>query len=122
VVAGASNDTAGQVTAAAGNPAGNPAGQRRRDQMAGAGVPPGDKTRVASRAVADAGRLSTELRCQDPAEVWRTLARWGSDDPVRLVAVAFAAVAMTPDDRSHRDLLAWIDKAVPALAVVDGGR
>lgn len=70
---------------------------------------------MANRAVADAGRLSTDLRCLDPAEVWRTLARWGSEDPVRLIALAFAAVAMTPDDRPHRGLLAWIDGAAPAF-------
>lgn len=101
--------------------AGNPAGQRRRDRRVGAGVLPGDKVRIANRAVADAGRLSTDLRCQDPAEVWRTLVRWSINEPERLVAVAFAAVAMTPDDWSHRDLLAWIDGAVPALAVVRDG-
>lgn len=84
-------------------------------------MPPADKARVANRAVADAGRLSTALRCQDPAEVWRTLARWSTDDPVRLIAAAFAAVAMTPDDRSHRRLLAWIDAAVPALTLVRDG-
>lgn len=102
--------------------AGNPAGQRRRDHAAGAGIPPGDKLRIANRAAADAGRLSTDLRCLDPAEVWRTLARWSTDNPVRLIAVAFAAVAMTPDDRSHRGLLAWIDGEAPALTVVDGGK
>lgn len=85
-------------------------------------MPPADKRRVAGRAVADAGRLSTNLRCLDPAEVWRTLVRWSINEPDRLVAVAFAAVAMTPDDRSHRELLAWIDPAAPVLTVVRDGK
>jgi hypothetical protein len=50
------------------------------------------------------------------------LVRWSINEPDRLVAVAFAAVAMTPDDRSHRELLAWIDPAAPVLTVVRDGK
>ena len=96
----------------------NPARQRHLDALTGAGVAPRDKTRVANRAVRDAGQLADDVRALDPAEVWRTLARWAINEPDRLIAAAFAAVAMLPvDDMSHRELLAWIDTA-PGLTLI----
>jgi hypothetical protein len=84
--------------------------------LSGYGVPDEHKAAVAERAVDDAVTLAVDLRDQDPAEVWRRLARWWGEDPNRVIAAAFAAAAMVPvDDASARELLAWIDRPLPGL-------
>lgn len=57
---------------------------------------PNDRGQVAWQAVEDTRRLAAHLRDRDPAEVWAELCRHYRNDPRRLVALTFAALAATP--------------------------
>lgn len=68
---------------------------------------PGDRDKLADRAVSDACDLVISVRELDPREVWGTLAIWARDEPERLFAAVVALAAMVPTDRTCAELLGW---------------
>jgi hypothetical protein len=65
---------------------------------------------VAHLAQTDAMDLATDLRDLDPRQVWGRLALMLDADPLRLIALAWAAAAMVDIDRPANDLLAWTNR------------